>query len=39
MRLPLRWIAILYGCIDVDLAATNGIHNMADVLNNGDGWS
>lgn len=32
VRLPLRWIAILYGRIDVDLAATSGIHNMVDVL-------
>jgi dihydroorotate dehydrogenase (fumarate) len=32
MRLPLRWIAILYGRIKADLAATSGIHNAADVL-------
>ncbi len=32
MRLPMRWIAILYGRIDADLAATSGIHNTADVL-------
>jgi dihydroorotate dehydrogenase (fumarate) len=32
MRLPLRWIAILYGRIHVDLAATSGIHNGHDVL-------
>jgi dihydroorotate dehydrogenase (fumarate) len=32
MRLPLRWIAILYGRIKADLAATSGIHCAADVL-------
>ena len=26
MRLPLRWIAILYGSRQADLAATSGIH-------------
>jgi dihydroorotate dehydrogenase (fumarate) len=32
MRLPLRWIAILYGRIKADLAATSGIHTAEDVL-------
>ncbi len=32
MRLPLRWLAILYGRIKADLAATSGIHCGADVL-------
>ncbi len=32
MRLPLRWIAILYGKIKASLAATSGIHNYRDVL-------
>ncbi len=32
MRLPLRWIAILYGRISADLAATSGIHKAPDVL-------
>jgi len=32
MRLPLRWIAILYGHINAHLAATSGIHNGHDVL-------
>ena len=32
MRLPLRWIAILYGRLKADLAATSGIHNAQDVL-------
>jgi dihydroorotate dehydrogenase (fumarate) len=32
MRLPLRWIAILYGRIKADLAATTGIHSAQDVL-------
>jgi len=31
-RLPLRWIAILYGRVKTDLAATSGIHNAQDVL-------
>ncbi|MCA9942528.1 MAG: dihydroorotate dehydrogenase-like protein [Ardenticatenaceae bacterium] len=32
MRLPLRWIAILYGRIQADLALTSGIHTVTDVL-------
>jgi dihydroorotate dehydrogenase (fumarate) len=32
MRLPLRWIAILYGRIKADLAATSGIHTAKDVI-------
>ena len=32
LRLPLRWIAILYGRIKADLAATSGIHTAHDVL-------
>ena len=32
MRLPLTWIAILYGRIKADLAATSGIHQAEDVL-------
>lgn len=32
MRLPLRWIAILYGQINANLAATSGIHKGEDVL-------
>jgi dihydroorotate dehydrogenase (fumarate) len=32
MRLPLRWIAILYGRIKADLAATSGIHNAEAAL-------
>jgi len=32
MRLPLRWIAILYGRIKANLAATSGIHGASDVL-------
>ncbi len=31
-RVPLRWIAILYGKIKADLAATTGIHTAEDVL-------
>jgi dihydroorotate dehydrogenase (fumarate) len=32
MRLPLRWVAILYGQIEADLAASGGIHTAEDVL-------
>jgi dihydroorotate dehydrogenase (fumarate) len=32
LRLPLRWIAILYGQIKADLALTTGIHTAEDVL-------
>lgn len=32
MRLPLRWIAILYGRIQTDLALTSGVHTINDVL-------
>ncbi len=32
MRLPLRWIAILYGRVKANLAATSGIHGAQDVL-------
>jgi len=32
MRLPLRWIAILYNKIKADLAATSGIYTEKDVL-------
>ena len=31
-RLALRWIAILYGHIEADMAATNGIHTHEDVI-------
>ncbi len=32
MRLPLRWIAILYGRLKASLAATTGIHTATDVI-------
>jgi dihydroorotate dehydrogenase (fumarate) len=32
LRLPLRWIAILYGRISVDFAITSGVHSHIDVL-------
>ncbi len=32
MRLPLRWIAILYGRIQADLALTTGVHSAQDAL-------
>ena len=31
LRLPMRWIAILFGRINADLAATSGIHTSRDV--------
>jgi dihydroorotate dehydrogenase (fumarate) len=32
MRLPMRWIAILYGRLQVDLAATSGVQKGQDVI-------
>lgn len=32
MRLPLRWIAILYGQIKANLALTSGVHSSEDVI-------
>lgn len=32
MRLPLRWIAILYGHVDCSLALTTGIHSTEDAI-------
>lgn len=32
MRLPLRWIAILYGRVQADLALTSGIHTGKDMI-------
>jgi dihydroorotate dehydrogenase (fumarate) len=32
MRVPLRWIALLYGRLQANLAATSGIHRASDVL-------
>lgn len=32
MRLPMRWIAILYGRIGASMAATSGIHRASDAL-------
>src|SRR5690242_1832581 len=32
LRLPLRWIAILYGRVAADLALTGGIHSATDIL-------
>jgi dihydroorotate dehydrogenase (fumarate) len=32
MRLPMRWIALLYGRVPVDFAATSGIHRGQDVV-------
>ncbi len=32
MRLPLRWVAILYGEVDASMALTGGVHSADDVL-------
>jgi dihydroorotate dehydrogenase (fumarate) len=32
LRLPLRWISILYGKVNADLALTSGVHRSTDVL-------
>jgi len=32
LRLPLRWIAILYGRVKADLALTSGVHSAEDVI-------
>jgi dihydroorotate dehydrogenase (fumarate) len=32
LRLPLRWISILYGRVNADLALTSGVHTSRDVL-------
>jgi dihydroorotate dehydrogenase (fumarate) len=32
LRLPLRWIAILRGQLDISLAATTGVHTASDAL-------
>ncbi len=32
MRLPLRWIAILYGRVNIDFALTSGVHTSADLI-------
>lgn len=32
LRLPLRWVAILYGRVGADLAITSGVHDTQDVV-------
>ena len=32
LRLPLRWIAILYGKVQADFALTSGVHKNSDVI-------
>ena len=32
LRLPLRWISILYGKVQADYALTSGVHSASDVL-------
>jgi dihydroorotate dehydrogenase (fumarate) len=32
LRMPLRWIALLYGRVDVDFALTSGVHKATDLI-------
>jgi dihydroorotate dehydrogenase (fumarate) len=32
LRLPLRWISILYGNVNADLALTSGVHSALDIV-------
>jgi dihydroorotate dehydrogenase (fumarate) len=32
LRMPLRWIAILYGRVEADFALTSGVHKSTDVI-------
>jgi len=32
LRLPLRWVAILYGRVNTDLALTSGVHSAVDMV-------
>jgi dihydroorotate dehydrogenase (fumarate) len=32
LRLPLRWVAILYGKVNADLALTGGVHSVEDMV-------
>jgi len=32
MRLPLRWIALMYGRIEIDFALTTGVHQVTDLI-------
>ncbi len=32
LRLPLRWVAILYGRLPLDFAITSGVHSVEEVL-------
>lgn len=32
LRLPLRWIALLYGRVDADFALTSGVHSATDAV-------
>jgi dihydroorotate dehydrogenase (fumarate) len=32
LRLPLRWIAILYGRVNADFALTSGVHKPTDIV-------
>jgi dihydroorotate dehydrogenase (fumarate) len=32
LRMPLRWVALLYGQIQADFAVTSGVHTSEDVL-------
>ena len=37
LRLPLRWVAILYGRVDVDFAITSGVHTSSGRAQGADG--
>ena len=32
LRLPMRWIAAMYGQLRADMAATSGVHTAEDVI-------
>jgi len=32
LRMPLRWVSILYGKVNTDFALTSGVHTASDVL-------
>ncbi len=32
LRLPLRWVSLLFGRVECDLAATSGVHRVEDVI-------
>ena len=32
MRVPLRWVAVLYGKVQADMAVTSGVHSHIDAI-------